>query len=316
MPEPILRLGTRGSLLARWQTEHVGQLLQRAWPELRIETTVLVTRGDQVLDTPLPLIGGKGLFTAELEAALHSGAIDIAVHSLKDLPTEVPPGLALGAIPQRVNPADVIVSRASYTLDTLPPGATVGTSSRRRAAQLLHHRPDLLLADIRGNLDTRIRKALDPAGPYDAIVLAAAGIERLGYGDAISQILTPEQMLPAPGQGALGIQCRDEPATRARLAPLNSAATALAVTAERAFLLGLGGGCAVPIAAYATVDAGQLWLRGRVSAVDGGTQHDGDLQIALQADEAANMAAAYAGGVALARQALAQGAAALLEALV
>lgn len=316
MPEPILRLGTRGSLLARWQTEHVGQLLQAAWPGLRIETTVLVTRGDQVLDTPLPLIGGKGLFTAELEAALHSGAIDIAVHSLKDLPTEVPSGLALGAIPPRVNPADVIVSRAGYTLATLPPGATVGTSSRRRAAQLLRQRPDLQLLDIRGNLDTRIRKALDPAGPYDAIVLAAAGIERLGYGDAISQILTPEQMLPAPGQGALGIQCRDEPTTRAQLAPLNSAATALAVTAERAFLLGLGGGCSVPIAAYATVDAGQLWLRGRVSAPDGSAQHEGDLRIAIQADEASNLAAAYEGGVALARQALARGAAALLEAVV
>lgn len=317
MPKPtsVIRLGTRGSLLARWQTDYVWSLLRTAWPDAAAEITVLVTRGDRVLDTPLPLVGGKGLFTAELEAALHSGAIDLAVHSLKDLPTEAPPGLAIGAIPARVNPADVLVSRAGYTLHTLPHGAAVGTSSRRRAAQLLHHRPDLRLIDIRGNLDTRIRKALDPAGPYDAIVLACAGMERLGYLDAISAVLTTDEMLPAPGQGALGIQCRAEAESCALLAPLNDHATALAVTAERAFLAGLGGGCSVPIAAFATLQGGALELRGRVSATGGAQQTDVATTIALVGTAAQQMTAARIGGEALAQVALDQGAAALLEAV-
>ncbi|MBZ0287635.1 MAG: hydroxymethylbilane synthase, partial [Anaerolineae bacterium] len=169
-------LGTRGSALARWQTDHVSGLLCEAWPDLTIQIQVLTTQGDRVVDTPLPLIGGKGLFTAELEAALRAHAIDFAVHSLKDLPTENPPDLILGAVPKRAAANDVLVSRKNYTLRTLPQGAVVGTSSRRRAAQLLHCRPDLHTVDIRGNIDTRIRKALDPAGKYDAIILASAGL--------------------------------------------------------------------------------------------------------------------------------------------
>jgi hydroxymethylbilane synthase len=300
----LLRLGTRGSALARWQTDYVAGLLAAAWPALACEVVEFRTQGDRVLDTPLPLLGGKGVFTAELEAALHSGDIDFAVHSLKDLPTEMPAGLALGAVPVRAEAADVLVSRAGYTLETLPQGATVGTSSRRRAAQLLHHRPDLRILDVRGNVDTRIRKALAVDGPYDALLLAHAGLARLGHTDVITQVLPLDVMLPAPGQGALGIQCRAEASTLALLAPLNHAPTRLAVDAERAFLVGLGGGCAVPIAAYATVEDGHLHLRGRVTAVDGGLQID--VAIAGLADDAAGL------GARLAELALAQGAAQLL----
>jgi len=300
-----LCLGTRGSALARWQTDYVAELLAAAWPDLVCEVTVLHTQGDRVLDTPLPLLGGKGVFTAELEAALHSGAIDLAVHSLKDLPTDLPVGLALGAVPIRAEAADVLVSRAGYTLATLPQGATVGTSSRRRAAQLLHRRPDLRILDVRGNVDTRIHKALAADGPYDALLLAQAGLARLGRADVITQVLPLEVMLPAPGQGALGIQCRAKASTLALLAPLNHAPTRQAVTAERAFLVGLGGGCAVPIAAYATVEADWLSLRGRVTALDGDRQID--FAIDGPADDAAEL------GAWLAELALTQGAAAMLE---
>ncbi|MEZ4767144.1 MAG: hydroxymethylbilane synthase [Caldilineales bacterium] len=306
MPEQTLRLGTRGSALARWQTDYVAGLLQAAWPGLVCTVEVFLTQGDQILDTPLPLIGGKGLFTAELEAALRSGQIDLAVHSLKDLPTEVPAGLALGAVPQRADAADVLISRAGYTLETLPAGAAVGTSSRRRAAQLLAWRPDLRILDLRGNVDTRIRKALDAGGPYDAVVLAHAGLARLGRTDVISQVLPLDVMLPAPAQGALGIQCRDEAATLKLLAPLNHAATRQAVDAERAFLTGLGGGCSVPIAAFATVDGDRVFLRGRVSAVDGSRQID--LSGTLAAGDASRL------GRDLARRALAEGAGDLLAA--
>src|SRR5437016_9752631 len=190
MTEAVIRLGTRGSALARWQTAYVCELLKASCPRLSLEVQVITTYGDQVVDTPLPLVGGKGVFTAELEAALKRGTIDLATHSLKDLPTEPPQGLAAGAVPRRANPADVMISRCGYTLETLPTGATVGTSSQRRTAQLLHCRPDLHIANIRGNVDTRIRKALDPSGPYDAIILAYAGLERLDYLNVISEILS------------------------------------------------------------------------------------------------------------------------------
>jgi hydroxymethylbilane synthase len=301
----LLRLGTRGSALARWQTDYVADLLRAAWPDLACEVIVLHTRGDRVLDTPLPLLGGKGIFTAELEAALRGGAIDLAVHSLKDLPTELPTGLVLGAVPQRAEAADVLVSRDGYTLETLPRGAVVGTSSLRRAAQLLYHRPDLRLLDVRGNVDTRLRKALTTDGPYDALLLAQAGLARLGRSDVITQVLPLDVMLPAPGQGALGIQCRDEASTLALLEPLNHTPTRQAVTAERAFLMELGGGCTVPVAAYATVTAGWLSLRGRVTAPDGSRQID----VAL--DGPTDDAAALGGR--LARLALAQGATAMFE---
>ncbi len=304
-----LRLGTRGSALARWQTNHIADRMREVYPQLVTETVVITTRGDQVLDTPLPLVGGKGLFTAELEAALHSGEIDCAVHSLKDLPTEDPDGLTVGAIPPRANPADVLVSREGYTLETLPEGAIIGTSSNRRAAQLLHLRPDLRMKDIRGNINTRVRKALNPAQGYDAIVLAQAGLTRLGMQDSISQVLTFEQMLPAPGQGALAVQCRDEPESLQRLAPIHDVQTALAVVAERAFLAALGGGCSVPVAAFAAVqDDGAMLLRGRVGAVDGSQQ------IAVATTFAAeNLQAAQQAGATLAQEAIARGASSILE---
>ena len=269
--EPLrtVRLGTRGSALARWQTDHIAGLLQAAWPGLRTEVVVFRTQGDLILDKPLPLIGGKGLFTAELEAALHGGDIDIAVHSLKDLPTEMPDGLTLGAIPARADVRDAVVSRDGRELADLPAGAVVGTSSRRRAAQLLRRYPHLRVADIRGNVDTRVRKALDPDGPYDAALLAFAGLDRLEHTAVVTELLPLAIMLPAPGQGALAVQCRADARVLATLAPLDDADTRAAVTAERAFLHGLGGGCSVPVAAHARIEEDRLHLTGRVAAVDG-----------------------------------------------
>jgi hydroxymethylbilane synthase len=298
-------MGTRGSALARWQTDFVAAQLRAAWPGLRIEIVVLHTQGDRVLDKPLPLIGGKGLFTAELEEALHAEEIDLAVHSLKDLPTETPHGLAIGAIPPRAPVNDVLVSRTGSTLAQLPHGATIGTSSRRRAAQLRHLYPHLHMADIRGNVDTRVRKAHDPAGPYDAIVLAQAGLERLDHGGVISEVLELDVMLPAPGQGALAVQCRDDELLHALLAPLDHTPTRAAVEAERAFLAGLGGGCAVPIAALAERVGDALHLTGRVTALDGSRQ----IEVALTGSPAE----ARRLGRDAAAQALADGAAALLE---
>lgn len=301
--EPI-RLGSRGSVLARWQTDHVADLLRAAWPDRGVEISIFTTRGDRILDTPLPQVGGKGLFTAELEEALRAGSIDGAVHSLKDLPTENPEGLTVGAIPQRATPWDVLVSCHGFTLESLPLGSAVGTSSPRRAAQLRHARPDLQILDIRGNVDSRVAKALDPHGPYAAIVLAHAGLERLGHLQVISQVLDPEQMLPAPGQGALAVQCRADSDAVRNISPLNHDPSRWAVNAERAFLAHLGGGCAVPISAYGWIEADQLFLRGRVTASDGSHQID-VLQIGPVQD-------GLILGQAAAQQALAQGAGTLL----
>jgi hydroxymethylbilane synthase len=304
-----VRIGSRGSALARWQTNHVSGLLHNAHPGLDVEIEIFTTRGDKVLDKPLPLIGGKGLFTAELEAALREKRIDFAVHSLKDLPTDNPEGLVVGGIPQREQVSDVLVSREGYTLETLPANAVIGTSSRRRAAQLKTFRPDFQMHDIRGNVGTRIKKAHDLAGPYDAIVLAYAGVVRLELLDQVTEILPLEVMLPAPGQGALGIQSRDETASLEMLAPINDDHTRLAVTAERAFLAGLGGGCSVPIAAYAHVLDGQLVLRGRVSAVDGSEQIEVEKDI-----PADGLSSAKSLGRELSHVAIEQGARAILEA--
>ncbi len=300
-----LRFGTRGSNLALWQTNHMMGLLVAALPALQVEYEIIKTRGDQVLDTPLPLIGGKGVFTAELESALYEKRIDCAVHSLKDLPTHPPEGLVIGAISERANPADVLISRHGYTLATLPKGARVGTSSYRRSAQLLHKRPDFNILDIRGNVDTRIRKALAEDGEYDAIVLAYAGLERLGRIDAISQVLDLDDMLPAPGQGAIAVQTRDESALVQMLEPIHHRETALAVTAERAFLMGLGGGCSLPIAAYAHLVGDQLHLRGRVTSLDGTQQIDVAIVTSVHNP--------YDVGLALAQEALEKGAKQLME---
>jgi len=264
-----LTLGTRGSALARWQTDWVVASLQAAWPGLACSVRLYATAGDRSLDKPLPEIGGKGLFTAELEDALRAGEIDLAVHSLKDLPIDDGPGLTLGAICERAEARDALISRDSQTLATLPPGAQVGTSSLRRAAQVLAARPDVTILPLRGNVDSRVRKAL--TGEYDAIVLAAAGLQRLDLAAHISQVLPLAVMLPAPGQGALAVQCRaDDASTLGLFAPLDHPATRAAVTAERAFLKALGGGCAAPVAAYAEFPAaGEGSLAGLVASTDG-----------------------------------------------
>jgi hydroxymethylbilane synthase len=248
----VLVVGTRGSALARRQTEHVVELLRAAWPELACETRAVVTEGDltQQSGRPLPEIGGKGLFTSELEARLRSGELDLAVHSLKDLPTEDPPGVALGAVSVREDVRDCLVSRSGASLLELPAGARVGTSSLRRSAQLCSLRPELEVASIRGNVDTRVRKVRD--GEYEATVLAAAGLIRLGLDEEATEWLSLETMLPAPGQGALAVQCRagDEGVLQL-LAAIDDPATRAATTAERAFLHALGAGCTAPVAAHA-----------------------------------------------------------------
>ena len=305
----VVTIGTRGSALACWQTIYVSDLLRGVSPHLQVQVEVITTRGDRVLNMPLPSLGGKGAFTAELELALHQGTIDCAVHSLKDLPTENPVGLALGAIPARALVNDVLISRNQYTLATLPSGAVIGTSSRRRAAQLLYLRPDLKIIDIRGNIDTRIQKAAAPDGPYDGIILAEAGVERLGKTDFVSERLSLSDMLPAPGQGALGVQCRAEKDSLSLLQPINHLQTQIEVVAERTFLAGLGGGCALPIAAYGVITDEVLHLRGRVTSVDGRQQID------VESTCAANLTEAQKLGHELAELALSRGVASLLEAI-
>jgi hydroxymethylbilane synthase len=302
-----IRFGTRGSALALWQTNYVMAELTAANATVTAAYEIYSTKGDRVIDVPLPQVGGKGLFTAELEAALHAGDIDCAVHSLKDLPTEQPVGLALGAIMPRADARDVLISRSGKTLLELPQGAVIGTSSHRRGAQLKAIRPDIQLADIRGNVDTRIKKALDPAGQYDAIMLASAGLDRLGFVDVITERLSPELMLPAPGQGAVTVQMRSEWDGHAHFNALHCVDTALCVTAERAFLAGLGGGCSVPVAAHAVVNNGVVEVTGRVCALDGSTV----ITVATKGTCDALIDAAALGAT-LAEMALAQGAATLL----
>ncbi len=266
-----LTLGSRPSNLARWQTNHILELLQAAWPGLACQVVTLVTEGDKKLERPLPEIGGKGVFTAELESALLAGEIDLAVHSLKDLPVTDSPGLCIGAISQRADGRDVLISASGKKLAELLQGARVGTSSLRRAAQLLAARPDLAILPLRGNVDTRLRKALDAVQhSYDAIVLAAAGIERLDLAQHVTEYLPFEVMLPAPGQGALAIQCRrGDIETQHMLAVIHDEPTSRAVTAERAFLSTLGAGCSAPVAAYATAQGRRLEMQALVASTDG-----------------------------------------------
>jgi len=263
-----LIIGSRTSNLAMWQTQHIVDLLQEAWPGLTCRVEPFVTKGDRTLDQPLPQIGGKGLFTLELENALRGERIDLAIHSLKDLPVENAAGLTLGAIVGRADVRDVLVSSGGRTLELLPDGAIIGTSSLRRQAQLLGANPGLDVRSIRGNVETRIRKVSE--GQYDATVLAAAGVTRLGLERHISGYLSLELMLPAPGQGALAVQCRaDDEATLKLLAAIHRRNVAAAVTAERSFLHHLGGGCATPVAALATVAGTGLRLTGLVLSPDG-----------------------------------------------
>lgn len=269
MGELNLTAGTRGSSLALWQTNHVISALERAWPGLSCHVKRFKTKGDKTLEVPLPQMGGKGLFTAELEHALREGDIDFAVHSLKDLPTDPSPGLTLGAVTNRTNAQDVLVAHEQWTLETLPTGATVGTSSLRRAAQLHHVRPDLDVQPIRGNVDTRVRKVHD--GTYDAAVMAAAGLERLGLTDHIAEYLSLDVMLPAAGQGALAVQCRaGDMRILALLAAIDNEADRMATRAERTFLSALGGGCSTPIAAYARVgDDAMIEMNALIVSLDG-----------------------------------------------
>jgi len=263
-----LTFATRPSALARWQTSRVIQLLQAAWYGLECIEHIITTTGDRVLDRPLPEIGGKGLFTSELEKALLSGEVHAAVHSLKDLPVEDTPGIVLAAVPEREAALDVLVSANGYTLVNLPEAARVGTCSPRRTAQLLARRPDLTILPLRGNVDTRVQKVMD--GEYDAIVLAQAGLIRLGLQAHITEIFALNMMLPAPGQGALAVQCRaDDTETQRLLAAIHDPLIAAAVCAERAFLAGLGGGCSLPVAAFAEKNNGSIILTGAVISVDG-----------------------------------------------
>lgn len=268
MSRRIIRVGTRGSDLALWQARHVIGLLEPEHPGIEFRIVEVSTRGDRDRETPLDQAGGVGVFVKGLEIALLDGQIDAAVHSLKDLPSRVPPDLALAAVPRRADPRDTLISAEGRTLMELPAGSRIGTGSPRRQAQILALRPDLEVVGIRGNVDTRLRKV--GRGSYDAVVLAAAGLVRLGRQDAITEWLAPEMMLPAAGQGALAVEVRagDEP-TRAIAARANHQSSWAAALAERGFMAHLGAGCHVPAAAYALMDGGELWLRGLVASRDG-----------------------------------------------
>ncbi len=263
-----LVVATRPSALARWQGEAVRRALAGRGHTVESNLCVIQTEGDRSLAQPLPEIGGKGLFTVELEQALRRGEVDLAVHSLKDLPIENPAGLCLAAILERNDPRDVLVSPDGTDLAGLPARAVVGSSSLRRQAQLLAMRPDLRVESIRGNVETRVSKVDD--GCYHAAMMAAAGLIRLGLSGRISEWFSPETVLPAPGQGALAVQCReDDERTKAVLSEIDSRETRLAVEAERAFLDGLGGGCSAPVGAYGQLEGGRIHLRGLVASIDG-----------------------------------------------
>ncbi|PZW67049.1 hydroxymethylbilane synthase [Pseudomonas sp. URMO17WK12:I1] len=301
-----IRIATRKSALALWQAEHVKARLEAAHPGLKVSLVPMISKGDKLLDAPLAKIGGKGLFVKELETALLEDQADIAVHSMKDVPMDFPEGLGLFCICEREDPRDAFVSNTYDSLDALPAGSVVGTSSLRRQAQLLARRPDLKIHFLRGNVNTRLAK-LD-AGEYDAIILAAAGLIRLGFEDRIRASITVEHSLPAGGQGAVGIECRvGDAELQQLLAPLNHTETALRVTAERAMNKRLNGGCQVPIACYAILEGEQLWLRGLVGEPDGSRL--------LRAEQRGSAEDAERLGIEVAEALLAQGAGDILKAV-
>jgi len=266
-PAEVLRLGTRGSALALWQAHWVKGELERQWPGLHVELITIKTTGDKILNVPLADVGGKGLFTKEIDDALLAGRIDIAVHSMKDIPFMLPNGIEFGAIPEREDPRDAFISNGRM-LGDLPPAAVIGTSSLRRQVQLRHSFPSIKLIPLRGNVDTRLKKVA--AGEFDGIVLALAGLKRLGQEARVTQILDQNLMLSAVGQGALGIACRTgDSVARARLAPLDHCSTRLAVTAERGLLAVLEGSCKVPIAGHAEYQSGTITMRGLVANLAG-----------------------------------------------
>ncbi len=288
-----LRIGTRGSPLALWQARHVAALLQPLVAPAEVVLVEIQTAGDQVRDRPLAQIGGEGVFTKEIQRALLDGQVDVAVHSLKDLPTIVIDELVLAAVPERGPAGDAFVSVRHRSFDDLPKGAVLATSSLRRRSQALHRRSDLRLMDMRGNVETRLRKLIDQE--LDAIILAQAGLQRLGLADHITELLDPQWMLPAVGQGALGIECRtDDAATLALLQRLDHASTRQAVLAERAMLRALGGGCQVPIGAVGLVNEGRLSLRGAVLSPDGKQRVEATLEDRPENAEALGAALAEA----------------------
>ena len=302
----ILKIATRQSPLALWQAEHIRARLEALHADLKVELVTFVTQGDKILDTPLAKIGGKGLFVKELEAALLDGRADLAVHSMKDVPMALPEGLSLAVICEREDPLDAFVSNTYNSFDELPQGAKVGTSSLRRKTQILKQRPDLNIIDLRGNVGTRLSK-LD-SGLYDAIILASAGLKRLGLAERIRHTLQPEISLPAVGQGALGLECRaTDQGVLDLILPLLHAETDVCVRAERAFNAYLEGGCQVPIAGYATLNQGQIHIEGRVGSVDGVTLLK--VQLSGAPEQAEQL------GVSLAQKLLEQGAGDLLKAL-
>jgi hydroxymethylbilane synthase len=307
MSTEMLRIATRKSPLALWQAEHVRTRLQEVHPGLRVELVTMSTQGDRVLDSPLAKIGGKGLFVKELEQGMLEGRADIAVHSMKDVPIEFPHGLGIGAILEREDPQDAFVSNRFGSIDELPQGARVGTSSLRRQCQLRAWRPDLQLLDLRGNVNTRLGR-LD-LGDYDAIVLACAGLKRLGMASRITRALTPEELLPAIGQGVIGIECRleDQP-VRQLIESLEHGPTRIRVQAERAFNATLAGGCQAPVAGFSLLNDGLLELRGLVGRPDGSEIVRG--QISGPAQDAETL------GRELAEELLARGARPILEALL
>ncbi|WOZ77318.1 hydroxymethylbilane synthase [Kosakonia sacchari] len=303
MLDNVLRIATRQSPLALWQAHYVKERLEASHPGLTVELVPMVTRGDVILDTPLAKVGGKGLFVKELELALLENRADIAVHSMKDVPVDFPQGLGLVTICERDDPRDAFVSNRYNSLDELPAGSIVGTSSLRRQCQLAEHRPDLVIRSLRGNVGTRLSK-LDN-GDYDAIILAVAGLNRLGLSSRVRTALPPETSLPAVGQGAVGVECRlDDARTRALLAPLNHDDTAVRVKAERAMNTRLEGGCQVPIGSYAELIDGGIWLRGLVGAPDGSIMVRGERRGRLEDAEQL--------GISLAEELLDNGARAIL----
>jgi hydroxymethylbilane synthase len=297
-----ITIATRESALALWQAEHVRGRLASRFRGTTVDLLGVTTQGDRILDRPLATIGGKGLFIKELEAALRDGRADIAVHSLKDVPMDLPDGFVLAAISAREDPRDAFVSSRYDALASLPDGAVVGTSSLRREAQLRERHPALRIESLRGNVHTRLAKLDD--GRYDAIILAAAGLKRLGLGTRIRALLDPDESLPAPGQGALAIECRaDRIDLLHALGPLADLGTTLATSAERAFSRGLGGSCQTPLAAYAEWEEGRLWLRGLVASRDGREVLRGEIE-----SETGNIEDANALGAALADDFLRRGA--------
>jgi hydroxymethylbilane synthase len=299
----MIRIATRRSPLAKWQANHVSELLRRHEPGLEVRLHELVTRGDKILDVPLADVGGKGLFVKEIEDALLAGDAEIAVHSMKDLPAELAAGLAIGAVPEREDPRDALCSPRFRTLDALPKGARVGTSSLRRSAQLKAIRPDLDIQVVRGNVETRLRKASEA---LDAVVLAYAGLRRLGLAQHATQVFSPEEMLPAVAQGALALEARaSDAATMKRLAALEHPETRVRTEAERGFLGRIEGGCQVPIAGHATVEGGTVRLRALVASLDGTR--------VIRAERSGPLAGARAMGVAVAEDLLAKGADAILR---